>query len=170
VTDSALARLDRAPAIPADLPPDVEHVLRGMTAREPKDRPSAAEAMEVFRSHAAHSMGGVEPAHDPESDRLDAVRRYNLLGTPPDGAFDRITALAARLFSVPMAIVTVVDEDRIWLKSHHGIDLEEVQRQRGFAMSGGCTTRRSSSRTRRRMPGSPARSHRVTCASSPGFR
>jgi serine/threonine protein kinase len=137
VTDSALARLDRDPALPADLPPDLEHVLRRMTARDPQDRPSAAEAMEVFRAHAAQSLGPVEPPHDPEQDRLDAVRRYNLLDTPPDGAFDRITALAARLFSVPMAIVTVVDEDRIWLKSHHGIEVDEVQRQRGFASTGG---------------------------------
>jgi serine/threonine protein kinase len=137
VTDSALARLDRDPALPADLPPDLEHVLRRMTARDPQDRPSAAEAMEVFRAHATQSLGTVEPPRDPEKDRLDAVRRYNLLDTPPDGAFDRITALAARLFSVPMAIVTVVDEDRIWLKSHHGIEVDEVQRKRGFASTGG---------------------------------
>jgi serine/threonine protein kinase len=137
VTDSALARLDRNPAIPADLPADVAGMLRRMTAREPGDRPSAAEAMEPFRARIAQVLGAAEPVRDPEADRLEAVRRYNLLDTPPDGAFDRITALAARLFSVPMAIVSVVDEDRIWLKSHHGMDAEEVQRQRGFAMSGG---------------------------------
>jgi len=137
VQESALARLERDPSIPADLPADLARIVRRMTARDPKDRPSAEEAMEPFRAHVAHFLGAVEPEHDPESERLDAVRRYNLLDTPPDGAFDRITALASRLFSVPMAIVTVVDEDRIWLKSHHGIEVEEVQRQRGFALSGG---------------------------------
>jgi eukaryotic-like serine/threonine-protein kinase len=137
VHESALARLDRDPSIPSDLPGELGRIIRRMTARDPKDRPSADEAMEPFRAHVAQSLGPVEPARGRESERLDAVRRYNLLDTPPDGAFDRITALAARLFSVPMAMVTIVDEDRIWLKSHHGIQVEEVQRQRGFAMSGG---------------------------------
>jgi hypothetical protein len=44
-----------------------------------------------------------------EPQRLAAVRRYDILDTPPDGAFDRITALAARRFNVPIAIVSIVD-------------------------------------------------------------
>jgi hypothetical protein len=52
-----------------------------------------------------------------EAQRLAAVRRYDILDTPPDGAFDRATALAARLFDVPISIVSIVDEDRIWFKS-----------------------------------------------------
>lgn len=44
---------------------------------------------------------------------MDAVRRYDILDTPPDGAFDRVAAMAARLFKVPVASVTIVDEDRI---------------------------------------------------------
>lgn len=40
-----------------------------------------------------------------ELERLAAVQRYDVLDTPPDGAFDRITALAARLLKVPVAIV-----------------------------------------------------------------
>ena len=52
------------------------------------------------------------PADEPE--RLAAVRRYDVLDTPPDGAFDRITAIAARRFGVPIAIISVVDQDRIW--------------------------------------------------------
>jgi GAF domain-containing protein len=94
--------------------------------------------MEVFRGYVAKHLGGrLEAVKDPETERLEAVRRYDLLDTPPDGAFDRITALAARLFDVPVALVTVVDADRIWLKSHFGIDTSEVARRRGFAMTGG---------------------------------
>ncbi|MCW2508256.1 MAG: hypothetical protein JWP68_1404, partial [Modestobacter sp.] len=52
-----------------------------------------------------------------EAQRLAAVRRYQVLDTPPDGAFERITALAARLFQVPISIVSIVDSDRIWFKS-----------------------------------------------------
>ena len=55
-----------------------------------------------------------------EESRIEAVRRYGILDSPPEGAYDRITALAARLFDVPIAIVSIVDTDRIWFKSHHG--------------------------------------------------
>ena len=70
-----------------------------------------------------------------ESQRLAAVRRYNVLDTPPDGAFDRITALAARHFDVPIAIVSIVDSDRIWFKSHHGLDVQEIGRDPGLCAS-----------------------------------
>lgn len=70
-----------------------------------------------------------------EKDRLDAVRRYDVLDTPPDGAFDRITALAARLFDVPISIVSIVDSDRIWFKSRHGLAAEETTRDPGLCAS-----------------------------------
>ncbi|MEO6712364.1 MAG: GAF domain-containing SpoIIE family protein phosphatase [Mycobacteriales bacterium] len=70
-----------------------------------------------------------------EALRMDAVRRYAILDTPPDGAFDRIAATAARLFDVPIAIVSIVDTDRIWFKSHHGIDLSETGRDPGLCAS-----------------------------------
>lgn len=77
-------------------------------------------------------------ASDPlivEADRLAAVRRYDVLDTPPDGAFDRITALAARLFQVPISIVSIVDTDRIWFKSHHGLAVDQVDRAPGLCAS-----------------------------------
>jgi sigma-B regulation protein RsbU (phosphoserine phosphatase) len=70
-----------------------------------------------------------------ETARLDAVRRYDILDTPPDGAFDRIAALAARVFDVPIAIVSVVDTDRIWFKSHHGLDVTQIDREPGLCAS-----------------------------------
>jgi sigma-B regulation protein RsbU (phosphoserine phosphatase) len=72
---------------------------------------------------------------DNESDRLRAVRRYDVLDTPPDGAFDRVTKLAARQFRVPISIVSIVDSDRIWFKSHHGVDVEEIGRDPGLCAS-----------------------------------
>jgi GAF domain-containing protein len=65
-----------------------------------------------------------------EQRRMDAVRRFDILDRPPDGAFDRITALAARQLAVPIAIVSV--HDRIWFKSHHGIDVQETRRDPGL--------------------------------------
>jgi phosphoserine phosphatase RsbU/P len=70
-----------------------------------------------------------------EEARLAAVRRYDVLDTPPDGAFDRVTALAARHFGVPIAIVSIVDSDRIWFKSAHGLDVAEVGRDAGLCAS-----------------------------------
>jgi GAF domain-containing protein len=71
-----------------------------------------------------------------ETARLDAVRRYDILDTPPDGSFDRITALAAQLFDVPIALVTIVDHDRIWFKSRYGLDdVEQIGRDPGLCAS-----------------------------------
>ncbi|MGI8570442.1 MAG: PAS domain-containing protein [Methylocella sp.] len=73
------------------------------------------------------------PANEPE--RLAAVTRYDILGTPPNGAFDRITAIAARLFNVPISIVSIVDRDRIWFKSHHGLSATGAGRDPGLCAS-----------------------------------
>lgn len=70
-----------------------------------------------------------------EDARLTAVRRYDILDTPPDGAFDRITAIAARIFDVPISIISVVDHDRIWFKSHHGLDVQQIDREAGLCAS-----------------------------------
>ena len=69
-----------------------------------------------------------------EQSRLEAVQRYGALETPPGGSFDRITALAARLFNVPIAIVSIVDQDRIWFKSHEGLDVEDIPREPGLCL------------------------------------
>ena len=86
----------------------------------------------------------MEPAKSPvdaaiiprdEPERLAAVHRYAILDTPADGAFDRLTSLAARLFDVPISIISIVDHDRIWFKSHHGIDAEQIDREAGLCAS-----------------------------------
>jgi len=56
-----------------------------------------------------------------ESERMAALRRYDILDTPPDGAFDRVAAVAAKLFGVPMATVSIVDTDRVWFKASLGL-------------------------------------------------
>ena len=71
-----------------------------------------------------------------ESERIKAVARYDILDTPPDGAFDRIAAIAARLFKVPMATVCIVDTDRIWFKASLGLPgVRQVGRDPGLAAS-----------------------------------
>ena len=70
-----------------------------------------------------------------ELERLKTLYGYDILDTPPDGAFDRITTLAAQIFKVPIALITLVDEDRIWFKSRHGLDVEEIGRDPGLCAS-----------------------------------
>jgi sigma-B regulation protein RsbU (phosphoserine phosphatase) len=70
-----------------------------------------------------------------EEQRLEAVRRYAVLDTPPDGALDRIATLAARILHTPIASVTIVDEDRIWFRARHGLDATETDRVPGLCAS-----------------------------------
>jgi GAF domain-containing protein len=78
-------------------------------------------------------MKAVLPENEP--DRLKALRRYQILDTPPDGAFDHIAETAAIFFRVPIAIVSLVDQDRIWFKSHHGNEANQVERDAGLCAS-----------------------------------
>jgi PAS domain S-box-containing protein len=77
--------------------------------------------------------GAVLPENEPA--RLAALRRYDILDTPPDGAFDHITEMAAAYFQVPIAIVSLVDHDRIWFKSHYGLGANETRREAGLCAS-----------------------------------
>lgn len=84
-----------------------------------------------------NSESTIVPGHVPpnESERIAVVQRYEILDTPQDGSFDRITAIAARLFNVPISIISIVDHDRIWFKSHHGVAVSEVGRDPGLCAS-----------------------------------
>ena len=71
-----------------------------------------------------------------ESARIKAVARYNILDTPPDGAFDRVAVIAAKLFGVPMATVSIVDTDRVWFKASLGLPgVRQVGRDPGLCAS-----------------------------------
>ena len=70
-----------------------------------------------------------------EEARLAAVRRYDILDTPPDGSFDHVAKVAASLFDVPIAIISLVDHDRIWFKARYGLDVEQIGRDPGLCAS-----------------------------------
>ena len=67
-----------------------------------------------------------------EADRLRALRSYEVLDTRAEGRFDRITALAADLFGMPISLISLVDDDRQWFKSRHGLDADETPRGWAF--------------------------------------
>lgn len=71
-----------------------------------------------------------------ETERLKALKRYDILDTPADGNFDRLTSLASKMFNMPIAIISLVDHDRIWFKSHHGLEgVEQIDRDPGLCAS-----------------------------------
>lgn len=75
------------------------------------------------------------PTNVEETERLTAVRRYDVLDTPPDQAFDRLCALAARICNTPIGLVSIVDADRIWFKARFGVDIDEIDRDPGLCAS-----------------------------------
>jgi len=63
-----------------------------------------------------------------EADRLGVLHRLNLLDTPPNASFDRITRMASQLFGLPLAAVSLTDVNRQWFKSRVGIVQESLPR------------------------------------------
>ncbi len=70
-----------------------------------------------------------------EADRIKALKNQEILDTPPDGSFDRLTKLAAKLLDMPIAIISLVDTDRIWFKSKYGLEVQEIGRDPGLCSS-----------------------------------
>ena len=67
-----------------------------------------------------------------EEARLKALRSLNVLDTPSEDRFDRLTRLAKRMFDVPIALVSLVDENRQWFKSCVGLNVSETPRDISF--------------------------------------
>jgi GAF domain-containing protein len=74
----------------------------------------------------------VPPKLQNENARLATLRSLNILDTAPEERFDRLTRLAKRLFGVPIAVVSLVDENRQWFKSCVGLDATETPRDVSF--------------------------------------
>jgi PAS domain S-box-containing protein len=71
-------------------------------------------------------------AIQPEHERLQALYQYQVLDSAPEPSFDRLTGLAARLFDAPIALVTLVERDRQWFKSAHGLCVRETSKSVSF--------------------------------------
>jgi two-component sensor histidine kinase len=71
-----------------------------------------------------------EPAN--ERARLEKLAEYQVLDTPPEAAFDDLVALVAHIIDVPIALVSLIDADRQWFKSHYGLAATETSRDVSF--------------------------------------
>jgi PAS domain S-box-containing protein len=67
-----------------------------------------------------------------ENERLSALSSYNVLDTLPEKEYDAITRLASFICQVPIALISLVDADRQWLKSKVGLEADEIPRADAF--------------------------------------
>jgi anti-sigma regulatory factor (Ser/Thr protein kinase) len=67
-----------------------------------------------------------------EPARLDALKRYRILDTEPERAFDDLAMLASIICGTPIALISLVDEDRQWFKSRVGVSMTETSRSVAF--------------------------------------
>lgn len=67
-----------------------------------------------------------------EEQRLAILKEYGLLDTFPDEDYDNITKLVSTICEVPISLITLIDRDRNFFKSHHGIPFQESPREISF--------------------------------------
>lgn len=67
-----------------------------------------------------------EPGNSLEAERILNLKSYEILDTPPDGSFDHITKMTAQILKMPIALISLVDSDRIWFKSKYGVEAQEI--------------------------------------------
>lgn len=67
-----------------------------------------------------------------EARRLKVLWQYDVLDTVPEEVFDDLTELAANICEAPIALISLVDEDRQWFKSRVGVTISETSRDISF--------------------------------------
>jgi GAF domain-containing protein len=72
------------------------------------------------------------PIPKDEPKRMATLRKYHILDTPPEDAFDNLASLAAHICGTPMALVTIIDCSRQWFKSKVGLSISETSRDVAF--------------------------------------
>jgi GAF domain-containing protein len=78
----------------------------------------------------------LDNASPEEQARLEAVRRYRLVDQPVEDAYDRIAFVAGAIFDTPIATVSLVEQDRVWLAACQGLSgVREVGKEPGLCAS-----------------------------------
>ena len=97
---------------------------------------------EARHDRLASNVGGFEstrleplmpaPAVDDETRRLEVLQSYHLIDTAPEPAFDDIVNMASLMCGTPIALVSLITEDRQWFKARVGLDQMETPRDQAF--------------------------------------
>jgi PAS domain S-box-containing protein len=106
-----------------------------MTRSSDANAPSSSSSLEDEKSMSCDASQPVSPTSisiSSESLRQAALRDHAVLSTPPEDRFDRIVQLAAAYFRAPIALVSLIDEDRQWFKSCVGLTVTETPRELAF--------------------------------------
>ena len=76
----------------------------------------------------------MKPAQIPlnEAKRLKNLETYSILDTLPDADCDAITKIAAGICNTPISLVSIIDKNRQWFKSNHGLKAKETPRDFSF--------------------------------------
>lgn len=69
---------------------------------------------------------------DNESERLKALKSYQILDSLPEIEYDDLTKIASQICNVPITLISLIDQDRQWLKSKVGLNAEETSREISF--------------------------------------
>ena len=76
-----------------------------------------------------------------EAQRLSQLRALNIMNTPAEERFDRLTRLARRLYDVPIALVSLLENDHQWFKSAQAMNLKDHPATSPFAATPSCRMR-----------------------------
>jgi len=74
----------------------------------------------------------IPPLPRNEAQRLEALREYGILDTPPEQAYEDIALLASSICQTPIAAISLIDGDRQWFKAAIGLDAQETPRDMAF--------------------------------------
>lgn len=70
--------------------------------------------------------------HAQENERLKVLASYSIMDTLPEVDYDNITTIAAEICNTPIALITLIDSNRQWFKSSHGLEVYETPKDHAF--------------------------------------
>ena len=70
--------------------------------------------------------------HENEAQRLASLDSYSILDTLPEKEYDNLTKIAAEICGTPISLISLLDSDRQWFKSHHGLEVSETPKDHAF--------------------------------------